>query len=85
MRRVQFLCAAIALVSALMAHAQPLSLQQAVSRTLERNPALAVIALESEAQDGVRLQAGARPAIEAGLLVENVGGSGALSGVGRSA
>ncbi|HEU5137986.1 MAG TPA: TolC family protein [Steroidobacteraceae bacterium] len=75
------LCAFVFCAAAGLANAQSLTLNQAVSRTLERNPELAVLAIESEAQSGVLQQAGARPPIEAGLLAENVAGSGAYSSV----
>jgi cobalt-zinc-cadmium efflux system outer membrane protein len=74
------LCAFVVFTAAGLAHAQSLTLNQAVTRTLERNPELASLALQSEAQQGVLLQAGARPTWEAGLLAENVGGSGIYSG-----
>jgi outer membrane protein, heavy metal efflux system len=60
---------------------QSLTLEAAVTRSLERNPELAVLAAEREAHEGVAFQAQARPPIEAGLLVENAAGSGELRGV----
>jgi cobalt-zinc-cadmium efflux system outer membrane protein len=70
----------IAFTACGVAGAQVLTLDEAVSRALARNPDLALFEIEARAQDGARLQASARPPIEAGLLVENVAGSGALSG-----
>jgi cobalt-zinc-cadmium efflux system outer membrane protein len=70
----------IALTACGMADAQVLTLDEAVTRALARNPDLALYEIETRAQDGVRRQAAARPPIEAGLLVENVAGSGAQSG-----
>lgn len=61
--------------------AEPLRLEEAVIRTLETNPDLAVFAYELKAQQGRVQQAGARQPIEAGLLVENVLGTGSRSSV----
>jgi outer membrane protein, heavy metal efflux system len=61
--------------------AEPLRLEEAVIRTLESNPDLAVFAFELKAQQGRVQQAGARQPIEAGLLVENVLGTGSRSSV----
>jgi outer membrane protein, heavy metal efflux system len=57
----------------------PLTLQQAVARTLERNLDLAAFEFEIQAQQGVLQQARARPNPEVGLLVENALGSGSRS------
>jgi outer membrane protein, heavy metal efflux system len=57
----------------------PLTLQQAVERTLERNLDLAAFEYEVQAQQGVLRQARARPSVEVGLLVENAFGSGRRS------
>lgn len=59
--------------------AEPLRLEDAIIRTLERNPDLAVFAHELKAQQGRVQQTGARPPIEAGLLVENALGTGSRS------
>jgi outer membrane protein, heavy metal efflux system len=74
------LMACIAVIACGLADAQVLNLDEAVSRTLARNPELALYEVEARAQQGARVQAAARPPIEAGLLVENFAGSGALSG-----
>lgn len=58
------------------AAAQPLRLEEAVVRALERNPELATFAYELKAQQGRVRQASARPDIEVGLLTENALGSG---------
>jgi outer membrane protein, heavy metal efflux system len=69
-----------ALALATSAHAaEPLGLEQAVIRSLEKNPDLAVFAYELKAQQGRVQQAGARPPIEVGVLVENAFGTGAHS------
>jgi cobalt-zinc-cadmium efflux system outer membrane protein len=59
--------------------ADALRLEDAIIRTLERNPELAVFAYELKAQQGRVQQAGARSPIEAGLLVENALGTGSRS------
>jgi cobalt-zinc-cadmium efflux system outer membrane protein len=59
--------------------ADPLRLEDAVVRALERNPDLAVFAHELEAQQGRIQQAGSRSPLEVGLLVENAFGSGTRS------
>ena len=74
-------CLACTLViAANVTAAQSLRLDEAVIRTLQSNPELAVFAHELKAQQGRVQQAGARPPIEAGVLVENAFGSGARSG-----
>lgn len=57
----------------------PFTLQQAVERTLARNPDLAAFEYELQAQEGVARQAGARPGPSLELLVENALGSGRRS------
>jgi len=82
--RSSFLCAAVAascfIFSTRCAIAQsgdePLSLQQAVTRTLERNLDLKAFEFELAAQSGRLQQARARPNPEVGVLVENAFGSG---------
>ncbi len=59
--------------------AEALRLEEAVIRSLESNPELAVFAYELRAQQGRVQQAGARPPIEVGVLVENAFGTGARS------
>jgi outer membrane protein, heavy metal efflux system len=62
-----------------MAANEPLTLQQAVERALERNLDLAAFEYEIQAQEAVVRQARARPSPEVGLLVENALGSGERS------
>jgi cobalt-zinc-cadmium efflux system outer membrane protein len=57
-----------------------LTLRQALTLTLIKNPVLKAYSLETRAADARALQAGLRPNPELGVEVENVGGSGALSG-----
>ena len=57
-----------------------LTLRRALSLTLMKNPVLKAYSLETRAADARALQAGLRPNPELGIEVENVGGSGALSG-----
>ena len=52
-----------------------IDLREAVTRTLERNPALVVAALQIEARRGQLIQSGLRPNPELGVLVENVVGA----------
>jgi cobalt-zinc-cadmium efflux system outer membrane protein len=56
-----------------------LTLQEALSRSLARNPDLKVQEFELTAQQGRLQQAGARPSPEVGLLIENFLGSGERS------
>jgi cobalt-zinc-cadmium efflux system outer membrane protein len=66
----------------LSAQEQPrsITLGDALNRTATQNPDLAVLDFEVDAQAGRVRQAGARPAPEVGVLVENVLGSGSRSG-----
>ncbi len=57
-----------------------LTLRQALALTLMKSPVLKAYSLETRAADARALQAGLRPNPELGIEVENVGGSGALSG-----
>lgn len=79
-------CAALALAGALCwpwasVSAEPLSLQAAISRVLQSNPVLRaenerVLALSQQAQlDGLK------PMLTLGAELENVGGTGAVSGI----
>lgn len=85
--RSDFLCAAVAascvIFSMRCAMAQPadapLTLQEAVNRTLERNLDLKSFERELAAQAGREQQARARPNPEVGLLLENTFGSGERS------
>lgn len=60
--------------------AEPLTLQAAITRSLERNLDLKAFGYELEAQEGRVQQAGARPALELNTLVENALGSGERNG-----
>jgi outer membrane protein, heavy metal efflux system len=86
--RSVFLCAA-ALACCAVSHmqgaaaqsvAEPLTLQAAITRSLERNLDLKAFGYELEAQEGRVKQAGARPALELNTLVENALGSGKRNG-----
>jgi cobalt-zinc-cadmium efflux system outer membrane protein len=57
-----------------------LTLSEALTRSAKLNPELAVLDFEVDAQEGRVRQAGAHPAPEVGVLVENAFGSGARSG-----
>jgi cobalt-zinc-cadmium efflux system outer membrane protein len=76
--------AALALLLSASAAAQtpprPLTLSEVLARSAAQNPELAVLDFEAGAQEGRVRQAGARPAPEVGVLVENAFGSGARSG-----
>lgn len=61
-------------------HSALLDLETAVQRTLERNPRLLAYGYALEAQEGQILQSGQKPAVQVGLMVENVLGSGNFSG-----
>lgn len=74
MNYIRFLRGSLSCVLALEARAhaaESLRLGQAVIRSLEKSPDLAVFACELKAQRGAVQQAGARPPIEVGVLVEN--------------
>jgi cobalt-zinc-cadmium efflux system outer membrane protein len=78
--RLVRVCLACTLVfAANITAAQSLRLDEAVIRTLESNPELAAFAHELRAQQGRVQQAGARPPIEVGVLVENAFGTGSRS------
>lgn len=68
-------------VSAAHAADAPLTLSNALSRTMAQNPGLRVFDFRLQGLEGKRLTADQAPAYEAGLEVENVLGSGALQGV----
>jgi cobalt-zinc-cadmium efflux system outer membrane protein len=60
---------------------QPLTLREAVARTLARNPELAVFPLRSRAQDARIAASALRPAPHAGVELENAFGSGRTRGM----
>lgn len=57
-----------------------ISLHDALALSLARNPRIAAFAREIEAAEGRLVQAGLRPNPELGLLVEKIGGKGAMRG-----
>ena len=59
--------------------AQALTLRDAVNRSLQRNPDLAVFSFDLKAQDGRIQQAGEKAPLELGVLVENALGTGSRS------
>ncbi len=58
---------------------ESLTLRDAVSRSLQRNPDLAAFSFDLKAQDGRIQQAGERAPLELGVLVENALGTGSRS------
>jgi len=68
---------------AALAHAgeKPLTLSEALSRTMAQNPGLQVFDFRLQGLDGRRITADQNPALEAGLEVENFLGSDNLRGV----
>ena len=74
-----YLAGALLSISVWVQAAEPLRLEDAVVRSLERSPDLAVFAYELKSQAGKVQQAGVRSPLEVGLLTENVIGSGARS------
>jgi cobalt-zinc-cadmium efflux system outer membrane protein len=73
---------ALLLSTNLSAQQQPRSLMlgEALARTAAQNPELAILDFEVDAQEGRVRQAGAHPAPEVGVLIENAFGSGARTG-----
>jgi cobalt-zinc-cadmium efflux system outer membrane protein len=62
------------------ATAAPLTLTDALRRTLANSPALAVFPISEREADAMQLQARLRPAPELGLDIENIAGSGDFNG-----
>lgn len=62
--------------SGLAGDGQTISLNEAVARTLARNPELVAFGYELQAQDGRVLQAGLAPNPELSVTVENALGTG---------
>lgn len=60
----------------------PITLTDALKRTLARNPALVTSGYQIKVQEGRLLQASLRPNAELGLLVEDMLGTGDLGGFG---
>ena len=71
-----------ATVLAQPANEDPISLEQALSNTLERNPSLVAMGYQFEARRGRLRQAGLPPNPVLDLEVENLGGTGEFGGVG---
>lgn len=63
---------------------RPLTLADALSRTMAEHPDLRVFDLRLKGLEGSRITAGLAPAYEAGLEVENVFGSGEQQGIDRA-
>lgn len=74
--RAVFAAAWLVLAAAARAEAPPLTLAQALARTLTDSPQLALYPFDRRINEADRLQAGLRPAPELSLEVENVAGSG---------
>lgn len=66
--------------SGLAAAGRAISLDDAVVKTMERNPALVAFGYQIEAQDGREMQAGLAPNPELSFTVENTLGTGEFSG-----
>jgi len=67
--------------SGLVGDGQMIGLNEAVARTLARNPKLVAFGHQFQAQDGRVLQAGLAPNPELSLTVENVLGTGEFTGI----
>jgi len=82
--RIARQCACVLVLAyAPLAHSQaspPIGLSEAIARSLERNLDLKSFQFDLDAQQARIQQAGARPAPDVGLLVENVLGTGERSG-----
>src|SRR5690625_3217477 len=81
-RGVLALCALLLAMATAHAAAapKPLSLNEALAHTLERQPALAQFPHRRRAAEARELQAGLIPNPELAVEVENVGGSGSFAG-----
>lgn len=79
-RRCVWLLAFSLLCVSAVAEPTPLSLNEALARTLESHPELAQFPYRRRASEARELQAGLRPNPEVVLEVENIGGSGRFSG-----
>lgn len=80
-RLMAWSCCLLASLPAFAQQANSLTLQAAIERSLANNPELKVSGYELTMQQGRVEQASARPALEVGLTVEDVLGSGAYRGV----
>jgi cobalt-zinc-cadmium efflux system outer membrane protein len=67
--------------SGLVGDSQTIGLNEAVARTLTRNPELLAFGYQIQAQDGRVMQAGLAPNPELSLTVENVLGTGEFTGI----
>ncbi len=84
--RVALGCLLLALSNATLAQSNSttgdtISFDMAIKKTLERNPALIAFGYQIEAQRGRALQSELRPNPELSIVLENVAGTGPLSGV----
>ncbi len=84
--RVALGCLLLALSTATVAQSvsstdDTITFNQAISRTLEQNPALIAFGYQIEAQRSRVLQSELRPSPELSIMLENVAGTGAFSGV----
>ncbi|WP_339616314.1 TolC family protein [uncultured Gilvimarinus sp.] len=68
-------------IANVQAEQAPLTLAEALSRTMAQNPKLRVFDFRLQGTDGERMTADQAPAYEAGLEVENILGSGATQGL----
>ncbi|MFA5494405.1 MAG: TolC family protein [Porticoccaceae bacterium] len=71
-------------LSALAAPAEPISLAEAVGRTLAASPVLAVFPHRLRIADGQLVQAGVDPGMALSVEAENLGTSGAAAGLGET-
>ena len=74
------LIACVLLVFSDLRAQEALTLRDAVNRSVQRNPDLAVFSFDLKAQDGRIQQAGEKAPLELGVLVENALGTGSRSG-----
>jgi len=75
------LAAALLVLTDVVVAEDTIDFDQALAKTLESNPALVSLGYQIEAQGGRIQQAGTRPGVELGVLVENAMGTGKFSGV----
>ncbi|WP_439510949.1 TolC family protein [Marinimicrobium koreense] len=82
--QILFLFTLVFNVTTTHAEERPISLADALSRTMAQNPSLQVFDFRLQGLEGRRLSADQAPAYVAGLEVENVLGSGDLRGADRA-
>ncbi len=61
-----------------------LTLEMAIEKTLQNNPELNLFVTQRKSLDGQQYTANLRPALEIGVEVENIGGSGELKGTDQA-